>query len=141
MDLMLLESVRAEFDATTSTTETAGFDYNVETGFQWGSFGDRSIRAWAAGGNIGWTLPGPVWRVRFGLQADALSGDKGQPDTLGTFNALFPRGAYFGPKFALIGPANLLSGRVPALMKILSLSPATGPCLRRLPAWLLVRQL
>jgi hypothetical protein len=87
----------------------AGFDYNLETGFQWGSFGDRSIRAWAAGGNIGWTLPGPVWRVRFGLQADALSGDKGQPDTLGTFNALFPRGAYFGPKFALIGPANLLS--------------------------------
>jgi hypothetical protein len=87
----------------------AGFDYNAETGFQWGSFGDRSIRAWAAGGNIGWTLPGPVWRVRFGLQADALSGDKGQPDTLGTFNALFPRGAYFGPKFALIGPANLLS--------------------------------
>jgi hypothetical protein len=36
-----------------------------------------TIRAWAAGGNIGWTLPGPVWRVRFGLQADALSGDKG----------------------------------------------------------------
>ena len=87
----------------------AGFDYNVETGFQWGSFGNRSIRAWAAGGNIGWTLPGPVWRVRFGLQADAISGDKGQPNTLGTFNALFPRGAYFGPKFALIGPANLLS--------------------------------
>jgi hypothetical protein len=50
-----------------------------------------------------------MWRARFGLQADALSGDKGQPDTLGTFNALFPRGAYFGPKFALIGPANLLA--------------------------------
>jgi len=29
--------------------------------------------------------------------------------TLGTLNAFFPRGAYFGPKFALIGPANLLS--------------------------------
>jgi hypothetical protein len=26
-----------------------------------------------------------------------------------TFDALFPRGAYFGPKFALIGPANLLA--------------------------------
>jgi len=86
----------------------AGFDYNVETALQWGSFGQRSIRAWGAGGNIGWTLPGPVWRARFGLQADALSGDTGDPNTLGTFNALFPRGAYFGPKFALIGPANLL---------------------------------
>jgi hypothetical protein len=50
-----------------------------------------------------------MWRVRFGLQADAISGDKGQPNTLGTFNALFPRGAYFGPKFALMGPANLLA--------------------------------
>jgi Alginate export len=87
----------------------AGFDYNVETAFQWGSFVNRSIRAWGAGSNIGWTLPGPVWRVRFGLQTDAISGDNGQPNTLGTFNALFPRGAYFGPKFALIGPANLLS--------------------------------
>jgi hypothetical protein len=47
--------------------------------------------------------------VRFGLQADAISGDNGQRGTLGTLNASFPRGAYFGPKFALIGPANLLS--------------------------------
>jgi Alginate export len=37
----------------------AGFDYNVESGFQWGTFGNRSIRAWGAGGNFGWTLPGP----------------------------------------------------------------------------------
>jgi Alginate export len=87
----------------------AGFDYNVETGFQWGTFGNREIRAWGAGGNFGWTLPGPVWRMRFGLQTDAISGDNGQPGTLGTLNAFFPRGAYFGPKFALIGPANLLS--------------------------------
>jgi alginate export protein len=87
----------------------AGFDYNVETGFQWGTFGNRQIRAWGAGGNLGWTLPGPVWPVRFGFQADAISGDNGQLGTLGTFNAFFPRGAYFGPKFALIGPANLLS--------------------------------
>ena len=87
----------------------AGFDYNIETGFQWGTFGNREIRAWGAGGNFGWTLPGPVWRMRFGLQTDAISGDNGQPGTLGTLNAFFPRGAYFGPKFALIGPANLLS--------------------------------
>jgi len=87
----------------------AGFDYNIETGFQWGTFGNREIRAWDSGGNFGWTLPGPVWRVRFGLQTDAISGDDGQPGTLGTLNAFFPRGAYFGPKFALIGPANLLS--------------------------------
>jgi hypothetical protein len=49
-----------------------------------------------------------MWRARFGFQADALSGDDGQSNTLGTLNAMFPRGAYFGPKFAFIGPANLL---------------------------------
>jgi hypothetical protein len=86
----------------------AGFDYNIEGGFQWGSFGNRSIRAWGGGGDIGWTLPGPVWHVRFGFEADALSGDNGRPATLGTLNAMFPRGAYFGSKFALLGPANLL---------------------------------
>src|SRR5580704_13260537 len=87
----------------------AGFDYNIETVFQWGSFGNRSIRAWGTGGIIGWTLPGPMWRARFGIQADAISGDDGNANTLGTANALFPRGAYFGPKFALVGPANLLA--------------------------------
>ena len=99
----------AVFQSPAWRTARAGFDYNIETGFQWGSFGNRSIRAWGAGGNIGWTLTGPVWHARFGFEADALSGDNGQPNTLGTFNALFPRGAYFGPKFALIGPANLLA--------------------------------
>jgi Alginate export len=70
------------FNRLPGESPRAGFDYNVETGFQWGSFGNRSIRAWGAGALIGWTLPGPIWRVHFGLQADALSGDKGQPNTL-----------------------------------------------------------
>src|ERR1700739_3585278 len=87
----------------------SGFDYHVETACQGGSFGNRSIRAWGTGWNIGWTLPGPMWRARFGIQADAISGDDGNANTLGTANALFPRGAYFGPKFALVGPANLLA--------------------------------
>jgi hypothetical protein len=38
-----------------------------------------------------------------------LKRDNGQTTTPGTFNAFFPRGAYLGPTFALIGPANLLS--------------------------------
>jgi hypothetical protein len=86
----------------------AGFDYNNEGVIQWGAFGDRSIHAWGAGSEIGWTAPQDPWRIRIGFRADAISGDRGNPHTLGTFNALFPRGAYFGPKFALVGPANLL---------------------------------
>jgi hypothetical protein len=97
------------FDRLPGEPPRAGFDYNVETVFQWGSFGNRSIRAWGTGWNLGWTAPGTIWRERFGVQFDAISGDNGQPNSLGTFNALFPRGAYFGPKFALIGPANLLA--------------------------------
>jgi hypothetical protein len=54
------------FDRLPNEPPRAGFDYNLESGFQWGSFGNRSIRAWAGG------VP-------------------------------FPRGAYFGPKFGLIG--------------------------------------
>jgi hypothetical protein len=71
-------TIRARyFNRLPNEPPRAGFDYNVETAFQWGSFGNRSIRAWGAGGNIGWTLPGPVWRARFGFQADAISGDDG----------------------------------------------------------------
>src|SRR5262249_51221338 len=38
---------------------------------------------------------------------DVISGDSGPGGHLGTFNALFPRGSYFG-EIALIGPANLI---------------------------------
>ena len=37
-----------------------------------------------------------------------ISGDRGGSSQLETFNALFPRGNYFGES-ALVGPANLLS--------------------------------
>jgi hypothetical protein len=85
----------------------AGFDYNAEVVAQWGAFAARSIHAWGGGSELGWTFGDP-WMVRVGFRADAISGDHDDPRTLGTFNALYPRGAFFGPKFALIGPANLL---------------------------------
>ena len=53
--------------------------------------------------------------VRCGARASACSPTTSAetravfPIHLGTFNGLFPRGAYFGPKFALIGPAHLLA--------------------------------
>jgi hypothetical protein len=48
------------------------------------------------------------WKPRLGLKANMSSGDR-NPGTasLQTFNALFPRGAYFS-ETALIGPANLV---------------------------------
>jgi hypothetical protein len=45
-------------------------------------------------------------KPRFGLKADVTSGDGDAKDPdLGTFNPLFPKGAYFG-EIAIIGPSN-----------------------------------
>ena len=88
------------FNRLPAAEPSKGFDYNAEAVVQWGAFTDRSIHAWGGGAELGWTYANP-WRLRFGFRADAISGDRGDPHTLGTFNALFPRGAFFGPKFAL----------------------------------------
>ncbi|MGJ7511450.1 alginate export family protein [Variovorax sp. GT1P44] len=71
-------------------------DWDVEAMGQTGSVGTKSIRAWAFGERTGYTFRSVDWQPRFGLQADAASGNT-HPDghTLGTFNPLFPNGSYF----------------------------------------------
>lgn len=52
------------------------------------------------------TLP---FRPRLGLKANIISGDDDPDDRdLETFNALFPRGKYFG-ELSLLGPTNLIN--------------------------------
>jgi Alginate export len=81
------------------------FDYNVEAVVQWGSVGASSIRAWTIASDTGYQLSSAM-RPRLGVRADITSGDRDRDDrTLGTFNAMFPRGAYFG-YIASAGPAN-----------------------------------
>jgi Alginate export len=85
-------------------------DYNWEPNIQWGSFGSASIRAWSASTETGYTFARVRFRPRPLLRADVYSGD-GNPanQPLGTFNPLFPRGAYFAPKMApMLGPQNLI---------------------------------
>jgi hypothetical protein len=83
------------------------WDYNVEFIYQWGSFGSGAIQAWAVSSDSGYTFQSALLRPRLGLRAELNSGDRDpQARTLQTFNALFPRGNYFG-ELALIGPANL----------------------------------
>jgi hypothetical protein len=83
-------------------------DYNFEGIFQWGSFGGGDIVAWTLASDTGYTFEKIPCTPRLGLRADVISGDTDpSDDKLGTFNALFPRGAYFG-EISLIGPANLL---------------------------------
>jgi len=83
------------------------WDYNFEGVYQWGSFGSGDIQAWTIASDTGYTLNEMILSPRIGLRADVISGDANPSDNkLGTFNPLFPRGAYFGES-SLIGPANL----------------------------------
>jgi len=81
-------------------------DWNFEFVGQFGSFGDDDILAWTAASDTGWTFPNAPAKPRVFLRADIASGDHGGSN-LGTFNPLFPRGAYFN-EASLIGPQNLM---------------------------------
>ena len=85
------------------------FDYDHEGVFQWGSFAGGDIRAWSIDTNEGYNLRALRFQPRFGLKFLAASGDSGPASsTLGTFNALFPTGYFFGQGFInLNGLANL----------------------------------
>lgn len=84
----------------------AAFDWNFECVGQFGSFGENGIAAWTAASDTGWTFAHAPTKPRVFLRADIASGDQGGSN-LGTFNPLFPRGAYFN-EAALIGPQNLM---------------------------------
>lgn len=88
--------------------EHEGWDYNTEGVLQIGTFGEGDILAWTLASDTGYTFRGAAFTPRCGLRADIISGDLHEGDNrLGTFNPLFPRGAYFGES-SLIGPANIL---------------------------------
>jgi len=84
-----------------------GLDYNWELVYQVGSFGPNAISAWTVASETGFTFPAR-FLPRLALRADVASGARNtKGGTLNTFNPLFPRGAYFGPKLTMFGPYNL----------------------------------
>lgn len=87
--------------------EAEGFDYDAEAVYQFGSFGQSSISAWTVATDFGYTFADVRFSPRLSLKANIASGDENpNDDRLGTFNALFPRGAYFN-ELQLLGPYNL----------------------------------
>jgi hypothetical protein len=85
-----------------------GWDWNVESAMQVGSFGGSDIRAWTVSIDFGYEFAGTPLPLRIGLKADAASGDRDPDDhKLGTFNPLFPKLSYFS-EANLATPANLL---------------------------------
>lgn len=85
-----------------------GLSYNNEAVYQWGSFGNQQVSAWTLSLQVEGQLT--VLRKAFGvgIRTEAISGDRHAGDgKLNTFDALYPRGAYFG-RVARFGPSNLL---------------------------------
>lgn len=107
----------ARYDQGTAreTRHTAGtrlwgrsraWDYDVELLYQWGSFGDGVIRAWAVAPVFGYTASSVPGKPRFALSLDLHSGDADPRDPdLSTYYPLFPKGAYYG-LVAPVGPSN-----------------------------------
>jgi hypothetical protein len=63
---------------------------------QFGTFGPDDIRAWTFASDTGYSLTTVPLRPRFSIKADISSGDNPDSHTLGTFNAVYPIGNYFG---------------------------------------------
>jgi len=83
-------------------------DWNIEGVWQWGSFGDASIRAWTISADLGYQWADSPLRPRVGIKMDAISGDRNPADRrLETFNPLFPKLPYFS-EANVATPANLL---------------------------------
>lgn len=92
-----------------------GLDYNWELVYQLGTFAQNYINAWTVATETGFTFPVRFW-PRLALRAAVASGGQhSHGGTLNTFNPLFPRGAYFGPKLTMFGPYNMF-GVHPVLM-------------------------
>ena len=84
-----------------------GLDYNWELVYQVGSFAHNYINAWTVATETGFTFA-VRFLPRLAVRADIASGGQNpRGGTLNTFNPLFPRGAYFGPKLTMFGPYNL----------------------------------
>ncbi|MFG3450383.1 alginate export family protein [Stenotrophomonas sp. NPDC047960] len=83
--------------------------------------GDLAIRAWTLATDSGVRWPGHRWHPRLGVKLDIASGDRDAHDgRLDTFNAMYPKSAYFS-EASLLAPANLMD-----VQPTLSLTPRPG---------------
>ena len=82
--------------------------FNNEAVYQFGNIENQNIRAWTLSMQLANQTKIGVHNYNIGLKAEIISGDKNENDsTLNTFDALYPRGAYFG-RVARFGPSNLI---------------------------------
>lgn len=83
--------------------------WDAEGVYQYGRLATSRIRAWTGSIELGRRFPDVTFSPDALLRASVISGDRRTGDgQLGTFNALFPRGKYFG-ELSPIGPSNLVT--------------------------------
>lgn len=83
--------------------------WNCEIMVQRGRFAGQRIRAWSLATEMAVSFPATRFKPRVRLRANYASGDRKPGDgQLGTFNAMFPKGKYFG-ELSPIGPRNILN--------------------------------
>lgn len=82
--------------------------FNNELVYQFGSMENQDIRAWTISLQLENKTKIHNHFYNLGIKSEIISGDKNKDDnTLNTFDALYPRGAYFG-RVARFGPSNLI---------------------------------
>ncbi len=85
-----------------------GITYNNEVVYQFGRFGQQTIAAWTISFMVQKEIKVGKSSYVFGLKTEAISGDTDSTNNnLSTFDAIYPRGAYFG-RVARLGPSNLI---------------------------------
>ena len=86
----------------------ARWSYDIESDYQSGKFGLTDISAWALFTDLSIRLSHFPLSPNIGMKSDFTSGNKHRGnESLGTFNALYPRSAYFGYN-PLVGAGNLV---------------------------------
>lgn len=97
-------SVGARFHGTRNL-----WHWNVEGVYQFGQLANRRISAWTLSTEAGRSFPALPFAPDATMRVNIVSGDdKAEDGKIGTFNALFPKGKYFG-ELSPIGPANIIS--------------------------------
>ena len=82
--------------------------FNTEIMYQFGTFGDKDINAWAVELDYHYLFLKTEHLKSVGIKLDYISGDRSAgDDKLQTFNPLFTNPAYFG-LLAVITPVNLM---------------------------------
>jgi hypothetical protein len=100
---------RRETVGTRLYGQRGSFGWNWEAMLQRGAFGSQRIRAWSVATETAFRLEGLQWQPKLRIRANIASGDGSAHDRkVGTFNALFPKGKYFG-ELSPIGPVNLIN--------------------------------